>query len=269
MADNWNFDPVLFIEDGPQTTIDPKATPYLYNNNGVVAPVATPQGTKIVPKPDDPSIYKGTLYRGISATDDTSHSYPLTVFDFHVDLVVYEPMWADADAAHAFGMTLFPNGCSIDFTYEHMISAKYTYGAFAGYESPYLSGRTRELLPINATDLEYHNFAHVFCSQDTIPLVISVARYRKDRREISLADLWVRPGDALFVPPKTFSSEYVDIHGNRNSAQACWGNTAHSNIATQTILGDTFLFDQDSTRPHYHEEKHPTLHTAPSGWKPE
>jgi hypothetical protein len=84
------------------------------------------------------------------------------------------------------------------------------------------------------------------------------------KREILLADLWVRPGDCLFIPPKTYSKEYVDMHGNRNSAFACWGVDGKSSLLTETTLGDDAVFQAAATKPHYHEEKRPTVHTKPS-----
>jgi hypothetical protein len=145
-----------------------------------------------------------------------------------------------------------------------MVSTPYTYGVFAGHQSPYIgSDRNRELLSVNATDLEYHAFPHFFCSQDSLPLVISVARWRAAAREIALADLWVPSGNILYVPPKTFSTNYVDMHGNRNSAYACWGIDGKSSLQTETALGNDKVFSAPATKPHYHEEKRPTVHTRP------
>jgi hypothetical protein len=121
--------------------------------------------------------------------------------------------------ARAFGITLLHHDESLKLTFDGLVTCDYEYGAFAGYQSPYIgSDRNRQLLTLNATDLEYHAFPHIFCSLDSLPLVTSVARWRSKRREIWLADLWVRPGDCLYIPPKHFKKDYVDMHGNRNSA---------------------------------------------------
>ncbi|HEV7764250.1 MAG TPA: hypothetical protein VGQ76_04550 [Thermoanaerobaculia bacterium] len=265
------FSPVLFIEDGESIDLDTVQFPYLHNDNGRMVSAREPKGTLIPPAPEVPELNLGTHYRGVkferTTTGSGDYVCELTNFDFGVDSVVYEPLWATKETAQAFGMTLVPSGDSIDFRYDNMVTCQYTYGAFAGYQSPYLGGgRGRDLLAINATDLEYHNFPHVFCSQDKIPLVISVARFRENKAEIGLADLWVRPGDCLFVTPKLPNKEYVDIHGNRNSAHACWGSDQYSKIVTQTILGNNTDFTTEATKPHYHQEKHPTVHSAPPGW---
>jgi len=73
----------------------------------------------------------------------------------------------------------------------------------------------------------------------------------------------VQPGDCLFVPPKVTRSDYIDMHGNRNSAHACFGSADKLSLTTQTILGNDQVFSAYATKPHYHEEKHPTVHTTP------
>lgn len=96
-----------------------------------------------------------------------------------------------------------------------------------------------------------------------LPLVISVARWRPAKREILLADLWVKPGHCLFIPPRKYSAEYIDMHGNRNSAFACWGHDEKHSLQTETTLGDEKVFEAEATRPHYHAEKRPTVHSRP------
>ena len=172
-------------------------------------------------------------------------------------------------------MTLLKSGERIRFPYDGLVRAKYTYGKWAGYQSPYIAvKRRRELLTVNATDLEYHNFAHVFFSQDKLPLVISVARWRPLVHEIWLADLWLAPGDALVLPPKKgWDAELppgsdprlkvIDMHGNRNSALACWFRDDQNVVQTETFLANADVFKAAGTRPHYHEEKTATRHTPP------
>lgn len=48
------------------------------------------------------------------------------------------------------------------------------------------------------------------------------------------------------------------MHGNRNSARACWGQDPKDSLVTQTSL-DTRL-----PGVQYHQEKHPTVHAVPS-----
>ena len=172
-------------------------------------------------------------------------------------------------------MTLLRCGQSIPFQYDGLVRAKYEYSKWAAHQSPYLEpSRRRELLTWNPTDLEYHAFAHVFFSQDkSLPLVISVARWRPYVNEIFLADLWVAPGDALVLPPKFFPPKppqdasvdqlrrlIVDLHGNRNSALACWFDRSRSTLTTETILANPVVMADELTKPHYHEEVTGTRH---------
>jgi hypothetical protein len=68
--------------------------------------------------------------------------------------------------------------------------------------------------------------------------VISVGRYWPRLGRIRLADLWVPRGSALYIPPKPAldNPECVDLHNNRNSARACWGNIHQGSITTHTLL---------------------------------
>ncbi|MFJ3047783.1 hypothetical protein ACIPEN_18300 [Herbaspirillum chlorophenolicum] len=274
------FDPVLFIADGASAPLqDTKAFPYMVNDNGHGRQSKVPQGRLIELAPDDPALERGVTYRNIThwqrqITPKDYPAYTITEFDFGVSEVRYEPLPATPENAQAFGATLLRNGECIRFVYDGLVMSDYTYGKWAGYESPYLGdGRSRELLTWNATDLEYHNFAHIFFSQGPQPLVITVARWRPYVDEISLADLWVAPGDALVLPPKIMpraptpqmSHEakrrlVVDMHNNRNSAQACRRYNGPPSLKTTTVLADEKVMSAPSTRPHYHEEKRPTWH---------
>jgi hypothetical protein len=262
-----NFNDVLFILDGKEVDIDPNCR-YVYNDNGHTEHLLDPKGTLIPVTPEDGSLSQGQLYGGITWTEKEI-GYTLVEFDFHPPsgTVSYQPIWADTKTCQAFGITLLRPGQCLPFQYSGMVKTPYTYGVYAGYQSPYIgSDRDRELLTINATDLEYHDFPHIFASQDSLPLVISVARWRPKRREILLADLWVNPGDCLFIPPKkyndVYTAEYADMHGNRNSAFACWGLDGKDRLATETTLGNAQVFKEKA--PHYHEEKCPTVHSQPS-----
>ena len=266
------FDKTVFIIDGDADDV-PAGTKFLCNQGGRAKYSPTPVGAQIPITPEDPSLGLGTLYSGITFGQKrmnwgTQWAYILTEFDFktHGNPVVYKPLWAHADPRNtqAFGMTLVRDGQCVPFAYDGMIDSPYTYGVYAGYQSPYIgSKRKRELLTVNATDLEYHKFPHAFCSIDDVPLVISVARWKPSRAEIYLADLWVQKGDLLFVPPKLYSDEYTDMHGNRNSAFACWGVDGKTVLETRTMHADEAIFTAEETRPHYHEEKTHTLHTRP------
>jgi hypothetical protein len=266
------FNPVLFIRDGEPTPLNTRQNPYLYNDNGHGYHLPAPRGTLIQPAEELPDASMGKCYSGIRSwkkpIETETGSYEITAFDFGVEEVHYEPLWATRETAQAFGMTLVKNHESMELVFDGLMTCEYTYGAFAAYQSPYIEmKRRRELLTVNATDLEYHAFPHVFCSQDELPLVISVARYRPARKEILLADLWVLPKDCLYVPPKHFSEQYVDLHGNRNSALACWGHLTKNSLVTQTTLGNNDVFKDPKTKPHYHEERHPTVHSFPRGYK--
>jgi hypothetical protein len=274
------FDPVDFIRDGTPHPLQPSAGfPFLYNDNGRGRQLERPQGRLIDMAPENPLLNLGSKYTRIrhwtrEVEPDRGAAYPITQFDFLAAEVHYQPLLATRENAQAFGMTLLKNGESVRFPYDDLVMTDYTYGWWAGYQSPYLGrGRGRELLVINPTDLEYHGFPHVFFSRDALPLVISVARWRPYVDEITLADLWLPPGDALVLPPKTMPHEpakdapvqdrwpvVLDLHGNRNSAQACRFVDGHPRLETTTILASPDAMIAPTTKPHYHEEKAPTRH---------
>lgn len=95
------------------------------------------------------------------------------------------------------------------------------------------------MLSVVCTDLEHHDFPHVFASVDPkLPLVTSAGRYWPRLGKIRLADLWVPRGSALYIPPKPArpDDECIDLHNNRNSARACWGNLHQESLRTDTLL---------------------------------
>lgn len=275
------FDPVVFILDGsPFPLPDAKTHPYLYNNQGRPEHCRDPKGTLIEMAIEDPELERGSRYAHITHKEKIipDGPYAITLFDFKVKEVHYEGLRATPETARAFGMTLLRSGASVHFAYEGLVCSKYTYGKWAGHQSPYVeAARRRELLTCNPTDLEFHNFPHVFFSQDSHPLVISVARWRPFVNEISLADLWLAPGDAIVLPPKVFPSppragasyaearrKIVDLHGNRNSALACWSVPAKPTLVTETILANAALMSSAQAGLHYHEEVTATRHTPPA-----
>jgi hypothetical protein len=278
-----HLDPVLFIEDGDAYALDCKRFPYLYTNRGRCEQYAEPRGEEITLAREDRQLDLGAKYRGIRWREKRipmrEGGYTIKQFDFHAELVEYEPLWATHDTAQAFGMTLLRAGECIRFEYEGLMCGQYTYGQWAGHQSPYLElARRRELLTYNPTDLEYHDFPHVFFSRhSSLPLVISVARWRPFAHEISLADLWLAPGDALILPPQRFpdapppgASKHdawmavVNLHGNRNSAMACRFQPGEDRLITETILGNADVMKAPATAPRYHEEQTPTRHTRPA-----
>jgi hypothetical protein len=266
------FDPVLFLGKGDKTPIeDTHTNRFMYNDGGRTVHLAESKGTRIELTPEAPEARLGGMYPIVRKWTQTIESswgnYDVTMLDFGADAVVYEPMWATRETAQAFGMTLLGDGQSIEFVYDDLVSCQYIYSRYTAYQSPYIGdSRGRELLLVNATDLEHHLFPHVFCSQDDIPLVISVGRYREREATMSLADLWIRPGDCLYLPPKPFSTEYVDLHGDRNSAHACSGVDGKITLVTETTLGNNAVFSADATKPRYFAEKSATVHTFPDGF---
>lgn len=280
------FDPVAFIFEGSACPLpDLQGERYLYNANGVPEFASGPKGTPIELAPENPDLDLGSRYTGITHKPKMipgNPSYEITSFDFHQHEVDYQALRATRDTVQAFGMTLLESGQSIPFQYEGLVRARYEYGKWAAHQSPYLEpSRRRELLNWNPTDLEYHAFAHAFFSQDkSLPLVISVARWRPYVNEICLADLWVAPGDALVLPPKFFPAKpgedasadelrrrVVDLHGNRNAALACWFDGSRSTLMTETILANPIVMMDELTRPHYHEEVTGTRHRKLAEWQ--
>lgn len=161
---------------------------------------------------------------------------------FAASEVVYEPLWATWEVAAAFGITLIEpgQGLRMQSPIRHLENTPFEYGMFAGHQCPYLDDKERlQMQATVCTDLEHHDFPHVFSSVDPqLPLVISVARYWPARDRIFLADLWVPRGKLLYVPPrpKTEGAAYIDLHGNRNSALACWRGGAQKSVQTLTLL---------------------------------
>ena len=266
--------PVLFIRSEEPKVVPPDAK-YFYNANGAGKHQAEPQGTLIQVAKERPDLSMGVRYDIVHLStrtvdddypDHPEYAYTLTEFDFGAPQVFYEPMWATKETAQAFGMTLLRDDESVEIIFDGLVTEVAKYGLFAGHQSPYIGkDRKRELLTVNATDLEFRQFPHVFCSLDPdgVPLVVSVARYRAARKEIYLADLWLNGGECLYVPPKTCSDEYVDMHNDRNSARACWGIDGKVSLRTQTTLVNSALFGREPTKPHYYAEKQPTVHSAP------
>lgn len=198
------FDAPLLFSHGEPEPIDLSKTPHFFNDNGRPRYVNTlPQDAKLVrPAKTNPKITLGKEYAVSVAGNGRPMPGGVAMrLEFKVPQVVYPALQATRETAAAFGMTLVAKGQGVRITHKEPLLAKisYVYGAFAGHWSPYHdSGRT--MLPVVTTDLERHDFPHVFASVDKhLPLVISVARYFPKKRKIHLADLWVPIGSALYI----------------------------------------------------------------------
>ena len=264
------FAETLLIQDGPAMGVDPLKTPYFCNIGGKPVYFETlPIGTvELHPASSDPGISLGNEYK-VTTDKDPVIVEPAfgekTELTFSASQVEYKPMWVTAENVAAFGMTLVKRGqgirigIGIDNPMKHPLEqVDYEYGMFAGHWSPYrepntekkMDGTTddvRYLLGSVGTDLECHDFPHVFASVDPkLPLVISVARFWPRLGKIYLADLWVPSGCALYVPPRShlLGQPYLDLHGNRNSALACWLGGGQTSVQTQTMLqtSDSYFY---------------------------
>ncbi|MGC8517851.1 MAG: hypothetical protein ACP5P4_04895 [Steroidobacteraceae bacterium] len=235
--------PEFEIEKSSQT-ISLQDTPFFYNDNGTPVYLAElPSGIEpLTPTPTDPQIAIGREYvvpeiLGIKATPPFGVETQIGLLGERIE---FEPLWATRATAAAFGMTFVKRGEAVRVSspVTQLAQIKYEYGVFAGHWSPYQNTGKR-LLTVVCTDLEHHNFPHVFCSTDSqMPLVISVGRYWPKLSRIRLADLWVPRGAALYIPPKPalHDAQCIDLHNNRNSARACWGDIERSTITTHTLL---------------------------------
>lgn len=241
---NECFDTPVFINEKHETAIDISKTPFFYNDGGRPTYVkALPSGvTPLVPAITDPNVAIGRehVVAEVIGVKQTPPYGVETQLGFITDEVVYEPMWATRDVAAAFGITLVEPGQAVPLSspVEKLSQIEYEYGVFAGHWSPY-QDTGNKLLTVVCTDLEHHDFPHIFASTDPhFPLVTSVGRYWPKLCKIRLADLWVPRGSALYIPPKPvlLGMECLDLHNNRNSARACWGDIKQNSLITQTLL---------------------------------
>ncbi len=241
---NGYFDAPLFEIGKGETEVDISSTPFFYNDNGNPTYLEVlPSGvTPLAPATTDPRVAMGREYV-VSEIIGVKPKPPYgieTQLGFVAKEVVYEPMWATREVAAAFGITLVEPGQAVVLSspVARLSQVEYEYGVFAGHWSPYQE-TGNQLLTIVCTDLEHHDFPHIFASTDAeLPLVISVGRYWPKSGKIRLADLWVPRGSALYIPPMPalFGQECVDLHGNRNSARACWGHLRKNSLLTHTLL---------------------------------
>jgi hypothetical protein len=241
------FDTPVFIKELAERAVDISATPYFFNQDGVPGYFADlPSGATLIEAArTDPAQAVGMEYvvPSVLKVKETPPYGVETQLGFAADDIRYTPMWATRDVAAAFGITLVEPGQAVrlDSPVHALQQIEYEYGVFAGHWSPY-QDTGNKLLSVVCTDLEHHDFPHVFASTDHAqPLVISVGRYWPKLGKIRLADLWVPRGSALYIPPKPAlaDAEVIDLHNNRNSAHACWGNIRQNSITTHTLLQNT------------------------------
>jgi hypothetical protein len=238
------FETPVFIKEKDEQTIDLVKTPYFYNDGGRPRYVKQlPRGAKLIKTaPTDPRVAIGNEYV-VSQIKSVKKTPPYgieTQLGFVGSEVAYAPMWATHDVAAAFGITLVEKGQAVhlESPVQKLSQIEYEYGVFAGHWSPYQKTGNK-LLSVVCTDLEHHDFPHIFASIDSeLPLVTSVGRYWPQLSKVRLADLWVPRGSALYIPPKPSlpNAECIDLHNNRNSARACWGNIRQNSVLTDTLL---------------------------------
>lgn len=236
----------VFIKELHRQTVNTVKTPFFHNDGGTPTYLAEPPDgiTPLVPPTTNPAVAIGNEYlvaEVLGVKNNAAYGVE-TQLGFAAAEVAFAPMWATRDIAAAFGITLVEQGqvVMLSSPVVTLDQIEYEYGVFAGHWSPY-QDTGKQLLSVVCTDLEHHNFPHVFASTDpTQPLVVSVGRYWPKLGKICLADLWVPRGQALYIPPKPASSalECIDLHNNRNSARACWGDIHQNSIVTDTLLQD-------------------------------
>lgn len=239
-----SFDTPVFIKALHETTVDTVKTPFFYNDGGKPTYLGElPTNVKpLTPPTTNPAIAIGNEYHvaDVLGVKPNPPYGVATQLGFAAAEVAFAPLWATRDIAAAFGITLVEAGQAVMLSSPvvELHHIEYEYGVFAGHWSPY-QGTGKQLLSVVCTDLEHHNFPHVFASTDPAQaLVVSVGRYWPKLGKIRLADLWVPRGSALYIPPKPASAslECIDLHNNRNSARACWGDIHQNSVVTQTLL---------------------------------
>ena len=72
-------------------------------------------------------------------------------------------MWATREVAAAFGITLVEKGQTVALSnpVAKLSQVEYEYSGYAGHWSPY-QGTGNRLLTMVCTDLEHHDFPHIF-----------------------------------------------------------------------------------------------------------
>jgi len=255
----------VFIRELSKGPVDLAKTPYFYNDCGRPRYAKNlPRGADLIQTAaTDPRVAMGNEYivsqvKGVKKTPPYGIETRLGLV---ADKVAYAPLWATRDVAAAFGITLVEKGQAVhlESPVQKLSQIEYEYGVFAGHWSPY-QNTGNKLLSVVCTDLEHHDFPHIFASIDPeMPLVTSVGRYWPKLGKIRLVDLWVPRGSALYIPPKPSrpDAECIDLHNNRNSARACWGNIRQDSVLTDTLLQVKNGFF------HWYWNSTETVHTEP------
>ncbi|OTG92105.1 hypothetical protein [Acinetobacter sp. ANC 3813] len=269
------FEPLLLDREKRKKEISLSENPYFYNDQGAPSYLMNvPSHAQLIEKPTihmKARLGKQYKVRQQLGSSNSPEFGMQTQLDFEGEYFEYEAMWATADTAAAFGITLIQPGQAIRIVNEspHLAHIDYEYGKYAGYWCPYLeAGLTagKTLFPFVSTDLEHHDFPHIFASTDQeLPLVISVARYFPKDGKIYLADLWVKRGDALYIPPKPIDQlKFIDLHNNRNSALACWGGVNNQlqshGMARKTAIETETLLQEDGYFYWYWNKKRTVHH---------
>lgn len=262
----YYFDKPMLEVPGAERRVSIADTPYFFNEDGHPAYLPAPPAdvTPLAVPPTDPELAMGheVVVDRILQVKNMPPSGVATEFGLVAERVPFEPLWATRIVAAAFGIVLVEPGQCVKISSPHqdLAEIQYEYGVFAGHWSPY-QGTDAQLLSVVCTDLEHHDFPHVFAATDPeLPLVTSVGRYWPALGKLRLADLWVPPHSALYIPPKPAVSGQpcIDLHNNRNSALACWGNIRRSSVHTTTLLFQDGYF-------YWYWNALDTLHTRPVG----
>ena len=249
--DYTHLDAPLLINEIREQAVNISKTPFFYNDGGVPTYLAAlPHRAKLLPDlVVNPNMAIGNEYvvSGILGVKHLKTGVEAEL-GFLAEYLVFEPMWVTPAIAAAFGIMLVEPGQAVRMNSPvvELSQVECEYGVFAGHWSPYQDTGSK-LLSVVCTDLEHHNFPHVFASIDPrFPLVTSVARYWPGLSKIRVADLWVPHSSALYIPPKPAMTNAVciDLHNNRNSAHACWGDIrpGHDQITTKTLLQKENVF---------------------------
>ena len=262
------FNAPLFDRELTEITVNIEQTPFFLNDRGHPTYLAS-LGSGIHLITESATNAKMTMGNGYVVPSEISTKITnwgeQTELDFEGQHFEFMPLVATKETAAAFGITLVHAGEAIQIHSNQKLLSEihYEYGMMAGHYLPYENATSnlngcKTLTPFVITDLEHHDFPHIFSAtdQDQLPLVISVGRYFPNLGKIYLADLWVNPGDALYIPakPKYSNPEFIDLHNNRNAALACWrGDSNKSTLTTHSLLDTNGHF-------YWYWNRRPTIH---------
>ena len=262
------FNAPLFDRELAEITVNIEQTPFFLNDRGHPTYLAS-LGSGIHLITESATNAKMTMGNGYVVPSEISTKITnwgeQTELDFEGQHFEFMPLVATKETAAAFGITLVHAGEAIQIHSNQKLLSEihYEYGMMAGHCLPYENATSnlngcKTLTPFVITDLEHHDFPHIFSAtdQDHLPLVISVGRYFPNLGKIYLADLWVNPGDALYIPakPKYLNPEFIDLHNNRNAALACWrGDSNKSTLTTHSLLDTNGHF-------YWYWNRRPTIH---------